>query len=223
MNKKNYENKFKKFLSNSNNVWVIHYSCSDFNQEISIISSISLRLLKNDSVKTYAIKENEDINESEKKLLLEFSKHTKNHPDAKYIHWNMYSDKYGFSHIQKRFKELFPNDNLQVPCIDNELNLSSTLYEIYGNNYIDDPKLETLMIKNTLNMDDFITGETESKEFKSKHFYRIKRSCIRKVSNLAALVELTHKKELKTNSLTRQIVLLIKLFIKTCITCSLKQ
>ena len=211
MNKRNYENKFKKFLQNPDNVWVIHYSCSDFNQEPSVISSISLRRLKNDSVTTFAIKENEDINESEKKLLQKFFEHTKNNPEAKYIHWNMYSAKYGFLHIQNRFKALFSNDNLQqIYHTDNELNLSPTLYEMYGDNYIDDHKMEQLMIKNNLNMDGFLNGETEASDFRHKHFHRIKSSCIRKVSNLAALFELTHKKKLKTNSLMR------KLMIKTC-------
>jgi hypothetical protein len=212
------KNKFKNFLSNLDKLWVIHYTCSDFNEEAVMISSISLRLLKNDSVTTYAIKEKEDINESEKKLLLGFLEHTKNHPDAKYIHWNMYSDKYGFSAIQKRFKELFPTDNLQVPYPENELNLSSTLYEIYGN-----PKLHTLMKKNDLNTDDFMTGAIEATEFKSKNFYRIKLSCIRKVSNLAELVKLTHKKDLKTNFAMRNIVIITKLSIKELIAYSFKK
>jgi hypothetical protein len=187
-------------FQSDNNIWVIHYASSNFENYPIRIASIALRRLKNNQIFSFSMNDTEYDDGKEKQILKAFFEHIKSDPLAKYLHWNMRDDSYGFAVIQNRFKALFPNEELPFLISDQDkYDLSRILIEIYGDNYIDDPKLKTLIEKNSLNSKYFLEGEDEAEAFKNKQFSKIARSTKCKVNNLADLADLVYKKNLKTN------------------------
>ena len=185
-----------------NDVWVIHYASSNFENNQIRIASIALRKLTNSQIHSFSMNDKEYDDNMEKQILKEFFKHIKLNSSAKYLHWNMRDDTYGFAVIQNRFKDLFPNDELPFVILDKDkYDLSRILVEIYGDKYISNPKLKTIIEKNSLNTGYFLEGESEAEAFENRQFSKIARSTKCKVNNLADIADLVYKKKLKTNSI----------------------
>lgn len=156
----------KGLFERSKNVWVIHYACSDFNARPIRIASISLRKLTNNQIKSFSLTNQENDESKEKEILKDFFNHIKSNPLAKYLHWNMYSDGYGFSAIEARFNKLF-NEKLPFSIPDDKkYDLSDILTKIYGEDYINHDRLKNLMTKNNLlNSNGFLSGLDEALAF----------------------------------------------------------
>ena len=124
-------------FQSENNIWVVHYASSNFENYPIRIASIALRRLTNNQTSSFSMNDTEYDDGKEKQILKDFFEHIKLNPLAKYLHWNMRDDSYGFAVVQNRFKSLFPNEELPF-LISNEdkYDLSRILVEIYGDNYI---------------------------------------------------------------------------------------
>ena len=183
-------------------VWVIHYASSNFEDYPIRIGSIVLRRLTNNQIYSFSMNNEERDDNKEKQILEDFFKHIKSNPSAKYLHWNMRGNSYGFAVIQNRFKDLFPNNGMPFIVSDKEkYDLSYILVEIYGDSYIDHPRLKTLIEKNSLNAKYFLEGKAEAEAFENQEFSKIGLSMECKVNNLADIANLAHKKQLKTNNI----------------------
>lgn len=186
----------------TNDTWVIHYSCSDITKHPIRISSIVLRKLTNNQACSFSMNDKEYDDNMEKHILKGFFEHIKLNSSAKYLHWNMRDATYGFAVIQNRFKDLFPKDELPFIILDKDkYDLSSILVEIHGDDYINNPKLKTLIEKNSLNTKYFLEGKDEAEAFENRQFSKISRSTQCKVNNLADIANLIYKKKLKTNNI----------------------
>ena len=99
----------------------------------------------------------------EKKMLDEFYNFIQKHENYFWVHWNMKNINYGFEAIAHRYRVLGGNP----VHINNEkkINLAQLLYDIYGPQYIDKPRLYNIIALNNINEIDLLNGEEEAKAF----------------------------------------------------------
>ncbi len=207
----------KDLFERSENVWVIHYACSSLNKDpgMTRIASIVLRQLRHNQVKSFSLTNQENDEDKEKKILKNFFHYIASNSTAKYLHWNMHSNSYGFSAIEKRFKELFPGEELpfSIPD-DNKYNLSANLMKIYGKYYITRDRLRNLMIKNDLlDHKSFLSAKEEALAFDHKEFDKIAASTQHKVKALADIADLCYRGKLKINNRISNFVIYLIAFI----------
>jgi hypothetical protein len=217
-------------------VYGIHYACSNINTETSpSIACIVIRSLTNTQTLTFSIwneasKEQQDNMRSlskeeyeklEKPMLKKFFEHLHNNQMAKYVHWNMRDEKYGFAALEKRAKSL----GLKVTTILDKrrlYDLASLLTEIYGEEYTGHPRMETLFKKNKLIMPSFMSGEDEAKAISNKEYKKVADSTSKKVDGIITIIKYIKNNTLKTDMKFWQLfysflvsVMRIKLLIKS--------
>jgi hypothetical protein len=74
------------------------------------------------------------------------------------------------------------------------------LIDIYGGGYIEHPRLESLMEKNSIMVLDFLKGAQEAEAFEARNFVALHQSTLRKVDVLANIATLSHDRHLETNT-----------------------
>jgi len=199
-------------FANPSNVRVIHYSCEAFdNQERSPrVTSIAVRRLdtgQTESFSIHAVAEERELafaqidthyNNLEKEMLERFYRYAGTTVDAAYLHWNMRDANYGFTALAHRLKVL-QGDPGEIPEAQRH-DLARMLQDMYGNEYIENPKLQTLAEKNGISMLDFLAGAQEPERFKEKDYVALHRSTLRKVDMIADIAERAYRKTLKTNA-----------------------
>jgi hypothetical protein len=116
----------------------------------------------------------------------------------KYMHWNMRNINYGFSAIEHRYRVL--GGDPVIIGDEKKIDLSRILIDIYGRDYIDHPRLENLMVKNSIMFLDFLKGEQEAEAFEKRNFVALHQSTLRKVDVLATIAALAHDHHLETNT-----------------------
>jgi hypothetical protein len=165
---------------NETNLYAIHYSCQslgDGNEGLSPrITSIAVLHLESDSMHSFSIHlvaERERIpkeqiearyDELEGQMLNQFYAFVQARQDAYWLHWNMSNINYGFEAIAHRHEVLNRRNPPQIPD-SKRFNLSSLIAGIYGNRYVDDPKMLKLMEINGGRHRDFLTGAEEAEAF----------------------------------------------------------
>lgn len=208
----------RKFLTQlfaeAENVFVIHYSCESFydrdDGSSPRVTSIAIRNLltaQTASFSIHQIAEIENINFSEidqnynkiEKIMLEkYFSFLSSHQGSKYIHWNMRDINYGFIAIEHRFSIL---GGIPFRLEDaKKYDLSRILIDIYGVDYISHPRLENLMVKNSIRPVDFLSGKDEAGAFDKKQYVKLHQSTLRKVDNLANIAERANHNQLLTNT-----------------------
>ncbi len=152
---------------------ILHYACETFSKGKHLMSiavfEVKIQQAKSFSVydhckgiKKATIKNNYEKYEAQ--MLTDFSEYFESKKDYNWICWNMKDDKFGFPHIKSRMQSLCPNVNFD-PSTDKIYNLSHIAWELYGDDYVPGPKLQSLMTLNKISDRDFIIGEKEGKCF----------------------------------------------------------
>jgi hypothetical protein len=105
---------------------------------------------------------------------------------------------YGFAAIDHRYAVL-AGASIRIPE-PRRLDLSPLFQQIYGSQYIDNPKLVTLARKNSITMERFLMDAKEASPFERKDYVALHQSTLRKVDNLHTLAELAYRGTLVTNA-----------------------
>lgn len=198
--------------NNPENYYFIHYACGDFQKE-NTISVIAVMNLKTQISTTFSIKKTaEELNintkgisknslKIQKKMLEAFNEFLiQNVKNVKWINWNMQSDEYGFEAIRHQSQILNIENPILVPN-SNQINLSHLLSDIYGPNFINDPKMENLAKINNINLSyEFKNGKEEAKLLNDEKYTDISRSTLRKLNIFNIFLEKTINKKLKVKS-----------------------
>ena len=195
-------------------VRVIHYSCEDFrvrnNGTTPRITSIALCNLENGQSKSFSIHHAAEIkglqfcdipNEYdvlEKSMLDDFYDDVRQHPNSKWIHWNMRDSNFGFEAIAHRFRVLGGSPDI-IPEAQ-RYDLPRILSNIYGEKYIGDPKLKCLIDRNRLTDLDFVPGENEPTLFADGKYVQMHQSTLRKTVVIAEIAKRAWRQELKTDT-----------------------
>lgn len=185
------------FLSkNRSSLLLIHYSCQNLNDNnegysprITSIAVLHMGSSTMHSFSIHLIAETEKISRDqiddhyddiETKMLDEFYDFVQNHQDHYWLHWNMENINYGFETIEHRYRVLTSNI---PPKVDDSkrYNLSALVAAIYGNNYVDHPKMPNLMDINKGRPRDFLTGKEEVDAFERKEYLKLHKSTMCKV------------------------------------------
>ena len=205
----------EKIFSDKSNTWVIHYSCESFYDNPSgssrRITSIAVRNLDSGQTHSFSIHQiaelqKVDLNEIEshydvlERQMLDafFSQHVKTHIGNKYLHWNMRDINYGFAAIEHRYRIL--GGEPMIISDDKKIDLSRLLIDIYGTGYIGHPRLETLLLKNSITIHNFLNGQKEAEAFEKREFVKLHQSTLRKVDVIANLAERVYNRQLRTNT-----------------------
>ncbi|WP_375393811.1 hypothetical protein [uncultured Sphingomonas sp.] len=134
--------------------------------------------------------------EIEKDLLIKFYNFARDRREKYWLHWNMRNVVFGFEHIEHRYRKL---TKLEPPSITIEVryNLNDALKSRYGDDYVADPRMASLMNLNGGKIQGFLTGAKEAEAFKAKDFIRMNTSTIAKVGFFSYVVSLAIKGRLK--------------------------
>ncbi len=136
-------------------------------------------------------------------MLDEFYNYLHCHSYHIWLHWNMRDIKYGFPAIAHRYKVL---QGKPEELHENQLvELSRLLKAIYGDNYIQHPRLQSLVEKNNLSYPEFLDGKAEADAFRNKEYVKLHQSTLRKVHVIANILERAANGSLKTNSSQKDI------------------
>ncbi len=205
----------EKLFSDKSNIWVIHYSCESFYDNPSgrsrRITSIAVRNLDSGQTHSFSIHQVAELQKVdltqiesqydllERKMLDDFfSQHVKTHIGNKYLHWNMRDINYGFAAIEHRYRVL--GGEPTTISDDKKFDLSRLLIDIFGTGYVSHPRLETLLLKNSITMRNFLNGKEEAEAFEKREFVKLHQSTLRKVDVIANLAERAYNRQLKTNT-----------------------
>jgi hypothetical protein len=159
---------------------------SQFTKSLKSVASLSIRL----KPITTAL--------SDKCLTRSIYQHVGSHKGMKYLHWNMRDINYGFAALEHRQRVL-----KGIPVIiedDKKIDLARLLIDIYGVGYIGHPRLESLLVRNSIKPRDFLTGPQEAEAFEKRNFVGLHQSTLRKVDVIANLADRAHSRQLKTNT-----------------------
>ncbi|MEM7760091.1 MAG: hypothetical protein AAF298_18500 [Cyanobacteria bacterium P01_A01_bin.40] len=206
----NIQSKIKKLQREIDKLLVIHYSCeslSDDNKGYSPrITSIAVQHLESKTTHSFSfhiIAEEEkigikDIEKKydflEEKMLEKFYTFVNSHTNDNWLHWNMKNVSYGFEALEHRYKVLSGKDAPTIPDTK-RFNLSSLIKEMYGENYVDSPKMKNLMELNNEDDQRFSSGIEEIKAFKNKKYFELHQSTLSKVNWFGKLfIKLTNRK-----------------------------
>lgn len=202
-----YENKYNKYI--------IHYSCGDIyknnNEETARITSIAIKCLLTGQIKSFSIHKTAEIQKIkfsqieenydgiEKEMLRQFFLYCKRNKNYYWIHWGMKSSVYGFEALYHRANILGLKNIFNI-IDDHKIDLSNELLNIYGENYINHPRLSSLLELNKIIPKNFMSGKDESKSFEKKEFIKIHSSTISKVEALNHIIILVAESKLKTQA-----------------------
>lgn len=136
--------------------------------------------------------------ELELEMLKEFYSFVNQHKNVKWVHWNMRDTNYGFRAIEHRYRVL-GDKPIEIP--EGQLyDVARTLIDIYGPRYIEHPRLERLMEKNSISKKDFLAGKEEAEVFLKSEYVKLHQSTLRKVDIIATITERAWKQDLVTNA-----------------------
>jgi hypothetical protein len=201
-------------FQNKSHVRVIHYSCESFECEDNQlhsprITSVAVRRLDVGQVAYFSIHDvaegtgaltetRDDLDSLEREMLRRFYEQVQLSGEVEYLHWNMRDARYGFAAIDHRY-EILGGSPIMIPE-RSRLSLSQLLLDIYGTEYIEHPRLESLGRKNGITMLGFLGGADEARAFSDGRYADLQQSTLRKVDVLADIAERTYRRTLKTDS-----------------------
>lgn len=188
--------------------FIIHYSCRGFYLEI---TSIAVAMYNNEQIISFSphaiaaelgIKKEEIRNNFDKielELLRQFYNFVRNHKDKFWVHWMMRHQKFGFEHLEHRYRVLTGKEAVKIPA-EQRIDLDVMLASRYGDKYVDSPRMLSLMEINWGRHRDFLEGEEEIKEFEENNFTLMHQSTSVKVSFFCWVMKQMLKGRLKTKS-----------------------
>ena len=207
--------KLDQIFANPEQVFAIHYACQSFYQDNQIASTrigcISLRQIASGQVTTFSIAKMAELyrlspadipprwNALERTMLGEFYEFIRTTRTARYLHWNMRDDTFGFGALAHRFEVLGgrPED---IPE-HNRIDLARLLHELYGDHYVAArSKLDALAKRNGLVSSDMLPGAEEAAALEQGQFRLVQMSTQSKVKLISDIASRTHDKTLRTDA-----------------------
>ena len=198
---------------------IIHYSCESFSNlpqgNTPRVTSIAVRNVRNGQTHSFSIHKkaelenilpneiNQHYNKLEKDMLDEYFEFVKKHLQHNWVHINMRNINYGFEAINHRYQVL---GGRPIQINDNQkIDLARLFIDIYGRQYSEHPRFESLYRKNNITMTSFLSGKEEADAFDNCDYVALHQSTLRKVDNMHSVLSLAVEGDLKTKSNILQI------------------
>jgi len=186
----------KKLHENEQNLFVVHYSCqnlNDNNENYSPrITSIAVLHVGSSTMHSFSIHLIAEIrgiareliheyyDELEQEMLKQFFTFIAENDGAFWLHWNMSNINYGFEALNHRFKVLSGEDGKRIPDTK-KYNLSSLILSVYGKNCVEHPRMASFMELNDGGHRDNLSGKEEVDAFAAKEYVKLHKSTMTKV------------------------------------------
>lgn len=200
-----------------NVVELIHYSCESFydrkDGSSPRITSVAVRNLGTGQTVSFSIHLvaerraydlnaiQQHYNELERTMLDEFFQFVRYKAASKWLHWNMRDVNFGFAAIEHRYRVL-GGEPAQIPDV-NRVDLAWILVDVYGPNYVGNPRLTKLVEFNSISSKDFLSGAEEAAAFETRSYVKLHQSTLRKVEILATIATRAWDGTLLTNASRR--------------------
>ena len=203
-------------FGNSHNTWAIHYACENFDNRIgrsprvTAIAVCNLHTEESCSFSLHHTAESvgitkdrieENYDEIEQQMLRKFFMWLQNHKEDFYLHWNMKDAKYGFQAIEHRYLTLTQEKEQPYQVNHSQkTDLARLLQDIYGPEYIENPRFNNILKKNNCIPEGFIEGKYEPLAFQEKRLLEIHNSTVAKARVIRHIATQTQHQRLKTNT-----------------------
>lgn len=131
-------------------------------------------------------------------MLKEFYDYAEKYKNDTWLHWNMRNINYGFAALEHRYKVIGGKPfEIHESC---RCDLSLLLDQLYGDDYIEHPHLESLVEKNSLTHPNFLKGPDEAKAFENSEYVKLHQSTLRKVDIISHIADRAASSTLKTDA-----------------------
>ncbi len=203
--------RLKKSLDNS---FIIHYACESLDPAAGRsphIVSISLIGYRDETARTFSLAIEAEklkidfseirinIDKLERLMLVSFFRFVEENPEALFVHWNMSDVTFGFPAMYHRYNVL---TKLEAPQVSErkQFNMAAVFKALYGQDYIDYPRMNNLATLNNYDSIDLFTGEEEARLIEDGEYVKASRSNIAKVKALRFILELFVDGKLKVKN-----------------------
>jgi hypothetical protein len=218
LRQKTAREKLAAFLAHPEMVYAIHYACQSFHTGAQLASTrvgcISVRQLESGEVRSFSFAKAAELlrippseiplnsDSLEKAIFEEFHGFLANNRNARFVHWNMKDETFGFPALALRARALglTPADIPASHLVD----LARLLKDLYGDGYAErvegESKLEALGRRNALPMKHLLRGDAEAEAFRRLAFRQLQMSVQTKVQLIADVAQAAHDKTLETDA-----------------------
>lgn len=214
--RKSARNRLDELYTNPLISFVIHYSCESFfdnptgaSRRITSIAILNLDSGQTQSFSIHQIAERSaqrlsvetiqyGYDNLERHMLDDFYESFRTQRNARWIHWNMRDDNFGFGAIAHRYRVL---GGSPIVLPDAQLfDLASALIDIYGRDYIGHPRMQRLAERNGITRVGMLSGPDEAAAFDAGEYVKLHQSTLRKVQVIRTIADLEHDRDLKTDA-----------------------
>jgi hypothetical protein len=203
-------------LAHPPSVYAIHYACQSFGEAPEAGSSlrticIALRQFDTGQVTTFSIAKIAELariapdniphylDYLERTMLGEFYAFVHSTRGAKYVHWHMRDDRFGFAALEHRLAVLKGRPE-HIPD-ESRIDLARLVPDIYGDSYVSaGAKLQALAERNGFAMGGFLPGAAEADAVTAGRYRDVLASTLTKVRLIAEIAERAHTRTLVTDS-----------------------
>ena len=207
-------NVLKDIEQNPNQYLFIHYSCESFydikDGKTPRVTSIAIKSISTGQVESFSMHKTaeqrnisfEEIhshyNILEREMLDEYFDYIKSHQTQTFLHINMRDINYGFKAIEHRYKVLGGTPFILEDS--RKIDFAHLLINLYGDNYIEHPRMQNLCEYNQISNRAFLTGADEAAAFEHKEYIKLHQSTLAKVEMYSKLLDKTVNHSLKVQS-----------------------
>lgn len=211
----NIKETFKTLDQNKNNLYIIHYSCenlNDNNQNYSPrITSIAVLHIPSDTMHSFSIhliaEKNgiardcihEHYDSLEAHMLGDFFKFVGDNNDAYWLHWNMTNINYGFEALAHRY-EVLTGEGPRKISDSRRYNLSSMILSVYGKDCVEHPRMPSFMKLNDGEHRDILSGKEEVDAFSAKEYVKLHKSTMSKAYWFKSMYLRLRKKKINVHN-----------------------
>jgi hypothetical protein len=196
-------------------VYAIHYACQSFYSGEQLASTrigcIAVRQLASGQVTTFSIAKTAELyrlaeadiasrwNALERTMLGEFYEFVRTNKGARFVHWNMRDDTFGFAALEHRFQVL--GGKPEPIAEHNRIDVARLLVELYGDRIVRAKnKLDALSRLNGFAMADVLFGAEEAAALQAGQYRRVQMSTQTKVKLIADIANRANDRTLKTQA-----------------------
>lgn len=203
-------------LAHSPSVYAIHYACQSFDEAPAAGGSlravcIAVRQFDSGQVTTFSIAKIAELariapdnipqylDYLERTMLGEFYAFVHATRGARYVHWHMRDDRFGFAALEHRLTVLKGRPE-PIPD-ESRIDLARIIPDIYGDDFVRaGAKLQALGERNGLSMSGFLAGVAEADAVSTGRYRDVLASTLTKVRVIAEVAERANARTLVTDA-----------------------
>ena len=213
---KSARDKLSALLAHPPSVYAIHYACQSFDEAPEAGGSlravcIALRQFESGQVTTFSIAKIAELariapesipdylDYLERTMLGEFYAFVRASRSARYVHWHMRDDRFGFAALEHRLTVLKGRPE-HIPD-EHRIDLARLIPDIYGDGYVEaGAKLQALGERNGMAMGGFLQGADEAQAVTAGRYRDVLASTLTKVRIIADIAERANGRTLATDA-----------------------